>query len=327
VRYNVRRYAASIHGTVKSLDGQIALADVLALEAIRVFLPDVFSLLHASSDALTTTSGSVYGKHDDSNRLKPLVDGLLAAASGYEEILTSAVRRLFPAAERHIGGSHYGPEWKGTWLRGRRVAHEDILKLYLERVAGEKLQAFTAAEKAWSLMTDREAFEHYLRSLEPSSLEDVVASLEAFEDDYTPEHVVPGAVSLLNVLQLLPERQRGMFDLPPRFAVSRVVYRLLRRLPPPEAEEAVKRILPQVDSLAARQMVIDIVGYRENAGHKLVSEEAAARFERAWRVEVRKRAASASDLAQEPDLLRVLYRAKREATAEEPDLVLPDDPL
>ena len=53
---DVRRYAAAIHGTVNALEGQVALADVLALEAIRVFLPDVFGRLHAAVDGLTTTS-------------------------------------------------------------------------------------------------------------------------------------------------------------------------------------------------------------------------------------------------------------------------------
>lgn len=52
---DVRRYAAAVNGTVNALDGQVALADTLGLEAIRVFLPDVFIKLHHSVDALTTT--------------------------------------------------------------------------------------------------------------------------------------------------------------------------------------------------------------------------------------------------------------------------------
>jgi predicted KAP-like P-loop ATPase len=40
---DVRRYAAAIRITVRRLDGQISLVDVLALEAIRTFLPQVFN--------------------------------------------------------------------------------------------------------------------------------------------------------------------------------------------------------------------------------------------------------------------------------------------
>lgn len=53
---DVRRYSASIHGTVEALEGQVALHDVLALEAIRIFLPDVFSEIAKSIEGLTEMS-------------------------------------------------------------------------------------------------------------------------------------------------------------------------------------------------------------------------------------------------------------------------------
>ena len=57
---DVRRYAVAVRGTVNALDGQIALADVLTLEAIRIFLPDVYGNLHTAVEALTTASGMSY---------------------------------------------------------------------------------------------------------------------------------------------------------------------------------------------------------------------------------------------------------------------------
>ena len=41
---DVRRYVAAVKGTVTALEGQIALVDVFALEAVRLFLPDVFGI-------------------------------------------------------------------------------------------------------------------------------------------------------------------------------------------------------------------------------------------------------------------------------------------
>ena len=136
---DVRRYAVAVHGTVRELNGQVALVDVLAVESVRVFLPDVFRTLHQSIDGLTTTSGFSHGSREDPPHLKEQVDRLIAAAEGHAEVARALIRRLFPAAERHVGGSHYGPEWKNQWLRERRIAHEDVLRFYLERVAGEGL--------------------------------------------------------------------------------------------------------------------------------------------------------------------------------------------
>jgi len=321
---DVRRYAAATHGTVRDLGGQVALVDVLALEAVRVFLPDVFRSMHSAVDGLTSTSDG-YGGRGDPPHLKEQIETLIKAAGERGEVVRGLVQRLFPAAQRHVGGSHYGGDWKNRWLREHRVAHEDLLRLYLERVMGERLQVFADAENAWARITDRAALETYLHSLPIERVQDVISSLEAYEDQFGPEHVVPATVVLLNLLPGLPERQRGMFDLDTRLVVGRVVYRLVRALKDPQAvEAAVREILPQVPSLSSKLELITDVGYREGAGHKLVSEGAAKALEKEWRASVR--AASLDTLARETELLRTLILTKRDAEPDEPALAIPDSP-
>ena len=205
--------------------------------------------------------------------LKTQIDHLIEAAGNHGDVIRALVTRLFPAGQRHVGGSHYGGNWTNRWLRERRVAHKDILSLYLERVVGEGLQAFTDAEQAWARMADRSSLDSYLRSLDAERLQDVIASLEAYEDEFAPEHVVPGTIVLLNLLPELPERQRGMLEFDTRMVVGRVVYRLLRALKVPDAvEAAVLEILPELTTLSAKFELLTHVGYREGAGAKLVSE-------------------------------------------------------
>jgi hypothetical protein len=321
---DVRRYAAAIHGTVRDLDGLVALVDVLALEAVRVFLPDAFRNLHLAVDGLTSTPNG-YGMQGDPPHLKAQIETLLKAAGDREEIVRNLIQRLFPAAERHVGGTHYGGDWKNRWLRERRVAHEDLLRFYLERVMGERLQSFADAENAWARMTDREALDSYLRSLPIERVQDVISSLEAYEDQFGAEHVVPATVVLLNLLPDLPKRQLGMLDFGTRLVVGRVVYRLVRAPGDPQiVETAVREILPQVHSLSSKLELITDVGYREGAGHKLVSEDAAKAFEKEWRASVR--AAGAETLGRETELLRTVLLTKKDAEADEPDLVVPDSP-
>jgi len=113
---DVRRYVAAVHGTVSALDGQVAFPDVLALEAIRVFLPDVFARLHGTVDALTTTSPLSSGGREETLRLKSQIDGLIHDAGAHGKVVRDMVERLFPAASRHIGGSHFGNDWMSRWL-------------------------------------------------------------------------------------------------------------------------------------------------------------------------------------------------------------------
>lgn len=147
--------------------------------------------------------------------------------------------------------------------------------------------------------------DEFLRSIDLGRLEDVIAALENYEDDFPVESVVPASAVLLNLLPRLPERQRGMMTLGTRSVVRRVVLHLLRRLPGQvEVEAAVGEILPKVKSLTTKLELVTIVGHHEGAGHRLVSEEAAEGLERALRDEIR--AATPDELAEESDPLDLL---------------------
>jgi hypothetical protein len=141
----------------------------------------------------------------------------------------------------------------------------------LERVAGEGLQSFTDAERAWPFFGDRDALDRYLRSLDKNKLLDVIPSLEIYEDQFKPEHVVPTAIVSLNLLPEIPERPRSMLEFDSRITVTRVVLRLLRSIKTPAAvEAAVREILLNLKSLSSRQE-IDQTGwlsgeYRTQAG-------------------------------------------------------------
>jgi hypothetical protein len=320
---DVRRYAAAVRGTVSDLRGQIALVDLLGLEAVRVFLPDVLGAMHRAVEGLTTVSGGGGGHDYESPRLKKQIDDIIGLAGDRKEVALALVARMFPAALRHIGGSHYGSDWEGEWLRERRVANPDVLQLYLERVAGEGLQAFADAERAWECIADATALDACLRSVEPSRLEGVIDALVAYEARFAPEQVVPATTVLLNLLRELPERERGMFDLGPEFVVRRAVYRLVRSLKKADAiEAAVRQVLPQIKSIAAKELMVTIVGYREGSGHELISREAAQDLERSWRSIVR--AATPESLSLEPGLLGILLRARRSAQPDEPPLEIPN---
>jgi hypothetical protein len=325
---DVNRYSLAVRGTVRGLDGKVALADVLGLEAIRVFLPDVFRQVTRCVAGLTTTSVIGLSHREEPPHLKAAVDQLIkvAAERGRGEVGNSLIQRLFPAAQRHTGGSHYGSEWQKQWLRARRVAHESILRLYLERIEGPHLQAFNKAELAYALIPDREGLDQFLRGLPSDEIENVIGALETYEGEFPTEGIVPAGIVLLNLLASIPTRQRGMYELDTRIVVGRVVYRLIRQLEgdPVEVEMATREILAEVDSLSSQYELVTDVGYREGAGHRLATEEGAASLERAWRDRVR--AASIDQLVSEWSLLRVFLGATREIPPEEDPFEIPDDP-
>jgi hypothetical protein len=323
---DVRRYVAAARGTMRALGADIESVDLLGLEAVRVFMPDAFATVVDAQEALTTTRTYVLGAgRDEPAGHREAIERLLRAAGPYNVVGEAVIRRLFPAGIRYIEINSYGPDWLNGWLRARRVAHPDVLKLYLERLANAGMIAFTEAEHAYRLLNDQAAFDNYLRSIDPARLQDVVAALHAYEGDYPPEAVPAATTVLLNLIPDLPERTRGFLAPDGRAVVARVVLRLLEGAgSPADVERIVDEVVPQLRTRSSRLELVRIVGYREGEGHKLVSEEAAARLEAELREAVD--AAPPADLVQEWDLLRLLLRTHPEQPDDEPILAIIDDP-
>ena len=350
---DVRRYAIAIRQSVSDLDGRVALADLLALEAVRVFLPNVFRFLPGAIDGLTLMSQESerhLDKHIQEDPMtlltginawhKARIETLISTAGKEEEaeaaragkaVVISMIDRLFPAGAqlRQMSDSDSEPyvsEEAAEHLTKRRVAHEHVLRFYLERAVGPALMAFHDAERALARMGNHDELNGFVRSLDPARWQDVLSNVCRLEDQFRSEHVEPGSVVLLNLWPDMPEQSSGSGFLDDtRGAVRSVVLRLLRALEDATAvEAAVRRILPQVTSLSAKVELILLIGYRKDAGYKLVSETAADEFSTTLRGEIR--SASADDLAQEHRLWRVLYFAKDTAEASEEPLDIDASP-
>lgn len=168
------------------------------------------------------------------------------------------------------------------------------------------------------------AFYAHLSALDRDQIVNTIASLEAYEDEVTPERVLPGVTTLLNMLPTLPEKECGMLGFNTQTAVNRVVYRLVRSQKSETfVEGLVQNALPLLETAFAKLTLIQMVGHREGIGDKLVPEEVAKKFERTWRSEFR--GLSADALARESKLLYSFLTANQEAEANEPAAVAPAD--
>ena len=322
---DVRRYCASIRGTVTDFAGAICLEDILALEAVRIFLPDVFAHLSASRDVLTSSLAPGPEDPAAAEPARQRVNAIVDSGDIHRDLIEALLEHVFPEGGRHRPGLLFHGGSPSEWYQQRRVANTEIFRLYLERSEGQTLGLQRLGDQALSVMVDAEGFQGYLQSLEPESLRRVIASMETHEGHFQPEQVIPGVTVLLNIWPTMPEHQGGFFDLGNRIVVSRVALRLLRALGTrEEVASAVDVILPQIETLSAQVELITLVGYRESAGHQLVAVEDAERIERSFRSRVRD--ATVDDLAREHDLLSVMYRAKKDASPSEPGLVVSSNP-
>lgn len=320
---DVTRYAISSRSTVKSLGAEIDLVDLLAMEAVRVFRPDLMQRLAKLRTELTKTRD--YSSRNDDEAQKA-VDVLLTDFPQDTPLIRALFSRVFPVALRYVENTSYGSDWLGTWRSSHRMAHADYLHLYFDRVAPDTLVAFRSTEGAFAVLDDAQALKAYLSELEPDQLDAILAGLTAYEKKFTTEMIVPASTTLLNFIDRIPEKTHaGMFDLSrPDLEVGRVVLRLLRKVENEAAREAlVAEILAGIETYSSQLDFIHSMGHREGSGLKLVSEAFAQQLQDEFIGRLQKAPPAEPD--REWDAWRI-YDAVRDATGKAP-LTAASDPI
>ena len=336
---DLRRYCVAVHSTAESLEGQVACEDVLALEAVRLFLPDVFLQLPTAQHDLTVSLGAEqvgkdfgttfasFQDRSDAGKLpnNSRIDAMIEAGQPMEEIVHTVVHRLFPQAAYFLPGDQDVAEINPSkMLQERRVSHELVLRLYLERVADQDLLDTYDAEQAFARLADREALEEFLTSRDHDRLHNVIHHLQHYEDEFQGIHAEPASIVLLNLLPDLPRQSVPLLDRPQRL-IGYIVVDLLRTVHPETArEQAVESILPELKSLSAKVTLIDRVGHNPNIGKKLISEDAAVTLEVDLTTEIQ--AAHPQSLAEERNPALIISFAQQRTKQSEVPFTVPDSP-
>lgn len=265
---DVVRYAISSKGAIRELGDQIDLVDLLVMEAIRILRPEIFERLLKLQHDLVNPPIAIL---QEGAETEGPIDALLKEFPEDRFILQDLLSSIFPATQ-HRNGERYA-QHKSIWRRKHRMAHVDFLKLYLERVVSDPLMTFRDSERAFTCLNDGVALKKYLTELDPEKLEDVISDLASFESKFTDDMVVPGSVTLLNLIDTIPkEKEHNLFGR--EFPVYRAVRSVLFRVEGEKEREAlVSQILEGIETYSSRLFFIeDIIGYGEKDENKFVSE-------------------------------------------------------
>ena len=337
---DVRRYAITIRHTLEDLDGQVSRNDVLALEAVRIFLPDMFMRLPNAINALTIPGWFVYEKCEirtalsAENPMAPFNDWFRSQMEGIFKatdenstdvaggVARAAIDRLFPAGEhfRDIESDKYhvpdiDTENEKERLYLRRVAHEHIFRLYLERVISPDLEGNHLAEHVISLMAGRDDLRSFVHSLKLPEWYGLVSKLELSGRKIKNNHRETLVIVLLERWSCIPYQLNDLIFLDTtRSKIQKIIGPTLDALTDSdEADAIVDHILNEPISLSAKLLLVEILRDRADSGTHIVSESALQGHENTLQTIIIN--APTDALAEESDLMRVLYFAKGRASS------------
>ena len=307
---DVKRYLHSLPVTLATIGSEVALADLLGLEALRVLRPSLIAELNANADYLVHSNAESRPMMTEQERNKKMgqeLSTMLERAGAERWVLESVLELLFPATQGFLGGIPHGPNWNATWRRKRRVACEEVLRIYLQAGLDRTALPFSEVQSLIKALTNEPEFARLIDTLDCKRFERALEQLADFEEDF-PAGAVPIAVPVLaNHLHRMSRHSAGLLTIAPHFKLTRVIYRILRRL---RDQERLANIMPEVlekvDTLSGRLTLVEMVGHDQSDKRGLIGEDQTKLLENQLAAQMT--AASAKQLAREWDLYALCLR-------------------
>lgn len=330
---DIYRYVASTQLALTDLKDKVEPVDVVALEAIRMFLPDTFKHIPKKIKILTVasfpqsnvdylnqtqmqmkcnmTDDGLKEKHEES------IGEIIKASNGREDVARAMIWRLFPAGKQYmnkknIGDTELDPnQYAEDWIKDHRVAHENILRLYLERVTNPDFLTNNIAEQALEKMANQSELENILSGWDLVQWIEIVNRWGHSGNNFQPDQVKPGLIALLNSPPDMSEWDADTIPIVRR-TMRRIVRRLFESHKNTSLESMILSVWPKIHPLSSKWILILESKHSSNQiDNKQISEQAVNQLEKELRKEIQK--ISADKLSAEFFLGDILLFYKEES--------------
>jgi predicted KAP-like P-loop ATPase len=207
--------------------------DLISLEALRVFEPEVYNSLPAFKDTLTRVEGFGSSRSHAEATEKKEIQAIVQKASeerrkSVEEILT----QVFPPISWVFGGLRYGSDHSDSWYRAHRACHPDVFDKYFHLTITEGDLSHEEVERIVALAGDRQGLTSALRATGTRNLFDVaIDRLQSYKETISLDHAIPFITAMFDIGDELPVGRVGSSEIPPDMHVARIVYWYLKREP------------------------------------------------------------------------------------------------
>lgn len=257
---DVRRYINSLNFSLDAFGKELAVADILGLEAIRTLLPETFSLMQANADLLAVSEWSVTSRHQDEDN-KLLWKRIIESAGDRQKPIAKLINLMFPYTNRHSRNITYdSSDWLKTWRRQRRVACMEHFTHYLSKILPEGALRPSHVESIVENLNNLPSFQEELQRLSAEEFSHVLMRLEDYQDKFETtqaELVLPVLINT-SVGYLRDDISSPDSVFGPSFRLKCIIVRWLRKVEASKRHSVFLAIFDKIDALSWKAILWDI---------------------------------------------------------------------
>ena len=203
--------------------------DLITLEVIRLYEPEVYRAIQSSKDLLTATGRPE--KPLSEVAAKAVVSIVEMGSESRRDEIRELIKHLFPTIEWALGGVQYASEFGNEWYRDLRVCSAKVFDRYFRLTVSEEELSQAVVQRLLRARGDRENLRAELENLHSRGLLNAaIEELGIHQEQIEPQQIEPFVTGLFDVADLLSDEKRGMFEVPAHWRIGFLVQKAVEKL-------------------------------------------------------------------------------------------------
>lgn len=167
--------------------------DLIAIECLRVFEPNVYNKLSNSKEAFTTLRSSPSDNQSQKAKYSRIIENIINSASEINrESVKEILKNLFPTTQWIISNHYYDHTSYQQWFTQLRVCHKDHFDKYFKLSFDSEDFSTSDFISFLQLTADREKLKEQLLTLDAENrLEDFLSKFEAYSKHICQKNIEP----------------------------------------------------------------------------------------------------------------------------------------
>ncbi|WP_394661063.1 P-loop NTPase fold protein [uncultured Acinetobacter sp.] len=234
---NVYRYTSTLSFHFTLLKGRTVfeanLVDLIAVECLRVFEPEVYNELSISKDAFTTFKSLGSNRENNNKDFKLIIENvILKTSENNRENLRKILTELFPTIQWIIGNNYYEYESYSNWFSEGRICHNKKFDNYFQLSLSQNEITKSDLVDFISLTVDESLLKRKMLELDSNGkLKEFLSQFDSYENQVTEDAAIPYISALMDVGDYVSDDGTSFFDiLGTQALIYRLVYNFLLRI-------------------------------------------------------------------------------------------------